>query len=34
MPTLMLFKDGQVAATQMGAQPKTRLVQWINDTIA
>ncbi|MGE0610734.1 MAG: thioredoxin [Hyphomicrobiales bacterium] len=34
IPTLMLFKDGQVAATQMGAQPKTRLVQWINDTIA
>ncbi len=33
IPTLMLFKDGEPAATQVGVHPKSRLVDWINDTI-
>jgi thioredoxin 1 len=34
IPTLMLFKDGQVASTQMGVQPKGKLVDWINAAIS
>jgi len=34
IPTLMLFKDGEVASTQMGAQPKSKLVDWINQSIS
>src|SRR3989304_9682215 len=30
IPTLMLFKAGEVAATKIGALPKNRLVEWIN----
>ena len=33
IPTLMLFKGGQVAATQVGAAPKTKLVEWINRSV-
>ena len=33
IPTLMLFKGGQVAATQVGAAPKSKLVDWINRSI-
>ena len=33
IPTLMIFSGGEVAATQMGAQPKGKLVEWINATI-
>ena len=33
IPTLILFKDGQVAATKVGALPKSKLVEWINDSI-
>ena len=29
----MLFKGGQVAATQVGAAPKSKLVDWINRSI-
>jgi thioredoxin 1 len=29
IPTLILFKDGQPAATQVGALPKSRLKDWI-----
>ena len=34
IPTLMLFKDGEVASTQTGAQPKSKLVDWINQAIS
>lgn len=34
IPTLMLFKDGEVAATQTGVQPKGKLLDWINDSIS
>ncbi len=33
IPTLMLFKDGQVAATKVGALPKGKLVEWISESI-
>jgi len=33
IPTLMLFKDGQVAATKVGALPKTRLVEWVESVL-
>jgi thioredoxin 1 len=33
IPTLMLFKDGQVAATKVGAMPKSKLVDWINSVL-
>jgi thioredoxin 1 len=29
IPTLMLFKDGQVAATKIGALPKGKLSEWL-----
>ena len=29
IPTLMLFKDGQVAATKVGTLPKNKLFDWI-----
>jgi thioredoxin-like negative regulator of GroEL len=29
----MLFKDGQVAATMVGARPKGKLVEWINSVL-
>ena len=33
IPTLMLFKDGQVAATKVGALPKTQLAEWVESVI-
>ena len=33
IPTLMIFKDGQLAATQTGALPKGRLAEWISGAI-
>jgi len=33
IPTLMLFKDGQVAATKVGALPKNKLQEWIESVI-
>jgi thioredoxin 1 len=33
IPTLMLFKDGELRATKVGAQPKSKIVQWINESI-
>jgi thioredoxin 1 len=29
IPTLIMFKDGKPAATQVGAMPKSRLKDWI-----
>ena len=28
IPTLILFKDGEVAATKVGALPKSKIVEW------
>jgi len=33
IPTLMLFKGGEVAATKIGAMPKNKLVEWIESVI-
>lgn len=33
IPTLMIFKNGEVAATKVGAMPKTKLVEWIESSI-
>ena len=33
IPTLMIFKDGQVVATKVGALPKTKILEWINETV-
>lgn len=33
IPTLILFKGGEVAATKIGALPKGRLVEWINGAL-
>jgi thioredoxin 1 len=33
IPTLLLFKNGQVACTKIGAEPKQKLVTWINTVV-
>lgn len=33
IPTLMIFKDGQVAATKVGAMPKSKLYEWVNSSL-
>ncbi len=33
IPTLMLFKDGQLAATKIGALPKGALYDWIDSVL-
>lgn len=34
IPTLILFKDGQVVSTKVGALPKSKLVEWIDSVVA
>ena len=34
IPTLLLFKNGQVAATKIGAEPKQKLMSWINTVVS
>lgn len=33
IPTLMIFKDGQVAATKIGALPKSKLQEWVESAV-
>jgi len=33
IPTLMIFQNGQVAATKVGALPKTKIKEWIDASI-
>jgi thioredoxin 1 len=33
IPTLMLFKDGQVVSTKVGAMAKSRISEWLNETV-
>lgn len=33
IPTLMLFKDGQVAATKVGALRKSNLIEWLESVM-
>jgi thioredoxin 1 len=34
IPTLIMFKDGQLLSTQIGAKPKGQLLEWINTSIS
>ena len=33
IPTLMIFKNGELAATRVGAMPKSKLVEWVHESI-
>ena len=33
VPTLMIFEQGQVAATKVGALPKSKIKEWIESSI-
>jgi thioredoxin 1 len=33
IPTLMLFKEGKAAATKVGALPKSKLLEWIEQSL-
>jgi len=33
IPTLILFKDGQVASTKVGALPKSKLSEWVSSVL-
>ena len=33
IPTLMIFKGGEVAAMKLGAMPKAQLAQWIDQSL-
>ena len=33
IPTMILFKAGQVAATKVGALPKTKLYEWVDSML-
>ena len=33
IPTLILFKNGEVAATKVGAAPKGKLVEWLESSL-
>jgi thioredoxin 1 len=33
IPTLMLFKDGQLSATKIGAIAKNQIIEWVEEAI-
>jgi len=33
IPTMMIFSQGQVAATKVGALPKSKIKEWIESAI-
>ena len=33
IPTLMLFKDGQVASQKVGSLPKSKLYEWVQSVV-
>jgi len=33
IPTLMIFRDGKVQATKVGAMPKSKLYEWVEESI-
>ena len=33
IPTMMIFQDGQVAATKVGAAPKSDIKSWIDESL-
>jgi thioredoxin 1 len=34
IPTLILFKDGKVVSKKMGAMPKSKILEWIDEAAA
>ena len=34
IPTMILFKDGQPAATKVGAEPKSRIQAWLEGALS
>ena len=34
IPTLMIFKDGAVTATKVGALPKGKLMEWVQENVS
>ncbi len=32
IPTMMLFKDGQMAAMKVGAMPKNKILEWLAES--
>jgi thioredoxin 1 len=34
IPTMMIFKDGKVVSRKMGAMPKSKILEWIDETAA
>jgi len=34
IPTMMIFKDGQVIGTKVGAMPKSKIQEWIDSVVA
>ena len=34
IPTLMLFRNGELAATKVGALPKSKLYEWVDSVLA
>jgi thioredoxin 1 len=33
IPTLMVFRNGEIASTKVGAMPKTKLYEWVEEAI-
>ncbi len=33
IPTLMLFKNGEITATKVGTLPKSKLYEWVEESI-
>ena len=33
IPTLMLFKNGEISATKVGAAPKGKLYEWVEEAL-
>ena len=33
IPTLILFKDGEVSSMKVGALPKAKLAEWVKDSV-
>ncbi|MEE2698459.1 MAG: thioredoxin TrxA [Pseudomonadota bacterium] len=33
IPTLILFKDGEVVATKVGALPKSKITEWLDEVL-
>lgn len=34
IPTMMIFKGGEVVATKVGAMPKSKIQEWISSVVA